>query len=52
MIDEGDCGAIGGMKIGRGNRRILHNTPVSARNQIKKEIYIITSKSLHTHLRE
>jgi hypothetical protein len=20
MIDEGDCGAIGGMKIGRGNR--------------------------------
>jgi hypothetical protein len=21
MIDEGDCGAIGGMKIGRGNRR-------------------------------
>jgi hypothetical protein len=22
MIDEGDCGAIGGMKIGRGNRSI------------------------------
>jgi hypothetical protein len=22
MIDEGDCGAIGGMKIGRGNRGI------------------------------
>jgi hypothetical protein len=21
MIDEGDCGAIGGIKIGRGNRR-------------------------------
>jgi hypothetical protein len=21
MIDDGDCGAIGGMKIGRGNRR-------------------------------
>jgi hypothetical protein len=21
MIDEGDCGAIGGMKIGRGNRK-------------------------------
>jgi hypothetical protein len=20
MIDDGDCGAIGGMKIGRGNR--------------------------------
>jgi hypothetical protein len=20
MIDEGDCGAVGGMKIGRGNR--------------------------------
>jgi hypothetical protein len=20
MLDEGDCGAIGGMKIGRGNR--------------------------------
>jgi hypothetical protein len=22
MIDDGDCGAIGGMKIGRGNRSI------------------------------
>jgi hypothetical protein len=21
MIDDGDCGAIGGMRIGRGNRR-------------------------------
>jgi hypothetical protein len=21
MIDEGDCGAIGGMKVGRGNRK-------------------------------
>jgi hypothetical protein len=25
MIDEGDCGAIGGMKIGRGNRRLGEN---------------------------
>jgi hypothetical protein len=23
MIDEGDCGAIGGMKIGRGNRKYM-----------------------------
>jgi hypothetical protein len=23
MIDEGDCGEIGGMKIGRGNRSTL-----------------------------
>jgi hypothetical protein len=23
MTDEGDCGAIGGMKIGRGNRSTL-----------------------------
>jgi hypothetical protein len=22
MIDDGDCGAVGGMKIGRGNRSI------------------------------
>jgi hypothetical protein len=25
MIDEGDCGAIGGMKIGRGNRSTRTN---------------------------
>jgi hypothetical protein len=29
MIDDGDCGAIGGMKIGRGNRSIRRK-PVSA----------------------
>jgi hypothetical protein len=27
MIDEGDCGAIGGMKIGRGNRSTRRNLP-------------------------
>jgi hypothetical protein len=26
MIDEGDCGAIGGMKISRGNRSIREKT--------------------------
>jgi hypothetical protein len=26
MTDEGDCGAIGGMKIGRGNRSTLSTT--------------------------
>jgi hypothetical protein len=25
MIDDGDCGAIGGMKIGRGNRSTQRN---------------------------
>jgi hypothetical protein len=25
MIDEGDCGAIGGMRIGRGNRSTRRN---------------------------
>jgi hypothetical protein len=29
MIDEGDCGAIGGMKIGRGNRS-TRRKPTSA----------------------
>jgi hypothetical protein len=29
MIDEGDCGAIGGMKIGRGNRSTRENLPQS-----------------------
>jgi hypothetical protein len=27
MIGEGDCGAIGGMKIGRGNRSTRRNLP-------------------------
>jgi hypothetical protein len=27
MIDEGDCGAIGGMKIGRGNRSTRRKLP-------------------------
>jgi hypothetical protein len=27
MIDDGDCGAIGGMKIGRGNRSTGRNPP-------------------------
>jgi hypothetical protein len=30
MIDEGDCGAIGGMKIGRGNRSNSYNYFFSA----------------------
>jgi hypothetical protein len=25
MIDEGDCGAIGGMKIGRGNYALSYS---------------------------
>jgi hypothetical protein len=25
MLDEGDCGEIGGMKIGRGNRHFVHH---------------------------
>jgi hypothetical protein len=27
MIDEGDCGAIGGMKIGRGTEVLGENLP-------------------------
>jgi hypothetical protein len=27
MIDDGDCGAIGGMKIGRGNQVLGENLP-------------------------
>jgi hypothetical protein len=27
MINEGDCGAIGGMKIGRGNQVLGENLP-------------------------
>jgi hypothetical protein len=27
MIDDGDCGAVGGMKIGRGNRSLGENLP-------------------------
>jgi hypothetical protein len=30
MIDEGDCGAIGGMKIGRGNRSTRKKKPAPA----------------------
>jgi hypothetical protein len=26
MLDDGDCGAIGGMKIGRGNRSTRRKT--------------------------
>jgi hypothetical protein len=29
MIDDGDCGAIGGMKIGKGNRSIGKKTCLS-----------------------
>jgi hypothetical protein len=27
MMDDGDCGAVGGMKIGRGNRSIRRKPP-------------------------
>jgi hypothetical protein len=30
MIDDGDCGEIGGMKIGMGNREIKFTVPISA----------------------
>jgi hypothetical protein len=38
MIDEGDCGAIGGMKIGRGNlpqRHFVHHKPHMTRPRLK-----------------
>jgi hypothetical protein len=30
MIGDGDCGEIGGMKIGRGNPEVLGEKPVPA----------------------
>jgi hypothetical protein len=29
MIDDGDCGAVGGMKISKGNRSTRRKTPAS-----------------------
>jgi hypothetical protein len=44
MIDEGDCGATGGMKIGRGNQSTLlciTDDTVERHPKMKKEVIMI-----------
>jgi hypothetical protein len=44
MIDDGDCGAIGGMKIGRGNRS-TRRKPASAPNSSILYIFLNNIKN-------
>jgi hypothetical protein len=44
MIGEGDCGAVGGMKIGRGNRstqRILRDYQLFTKNTQHEINYLL-----------